>query len=976
LNGFEGTITISAQGVPSDITLSPAPPYSLTQSGSQSFTLAASRSAGAAAAAINFQATSGSLAHSASLTLTISAPPCGLVAPLPRVGFYRLNASPLGAVYDPTRKQFFVSNHDANTVEVYSPSTMAHLASIPVSQPFGLDISPDGTTVLAGSSAAVLTLIDPTLLQVKSRVTVPVTGLLYSALPYFPVYTSNGTVLISTGSTNALGNILLQWNPATGQFIERTPTPTYGQVARIARSGDYSKVIIAPDSEGVGLALYNAAADSFSVVAPIPGGGFAGEVAANPDGSRFAMVLGDEYVILDQNLNPIFTSAQVFPAGVIFSLDGTSMYGSSTAAGTGLVTVQAVRMSDLTMLGQVSSLGPESAGNSNFIGPLFLAIDETGLLVEGGELGVGFIDVSQPASSLATSALFGDPAFNPQQSAVNTATSVTISGGGFPNCAGVYFGSLLGTNTTASTNTIDVTAPASTTPGPVNVAFYFPDGSISLLPDGFNYGPDILYLSLAGGTPAGGTQVHLMGYGFDFSQSNIQVSVGGQAASIQGISTYPGISPFPFPLNHIYFTTPSGSAGPADVSVTTPAGSTTLPGGFNYFSQTYTAGSSQGIAAILYDRFRKQVYMTDQVTNSVKVFSLSSKSFLNDLPAGKGPLAMALTPDGSELLVTNTQDLTLTIVNPDNPANVSTVQIVPTSAAEYIGAVAAGAGKAFVQSAPNGIDGCVGVLREVDLTTLAVSTPAVNNCLPESFLLNSTGDGSEVYMFGLSLSNGPIWTWDASSGSISGPAVTGFNLFDSAVSFDGNRLAVNNEILDSLANYTGVDSIPYLLSDLAAQMSSEKFDPSGAWVYVPFSNYIDIFDANTGNLRLRLALPATLQSIWDAFAVDETGSEMFALTQNGLTVMQLAAAPLGIGSVTPATGSMAGGTQVTLRGCGFQSGVSIKMGTLAVAATMTDSETLKFTTPAATSAGPVRITVTNPNGAQYFLDAAFQYTSP
>lgn len=47
---------------------------------------------------------------------------------------------------------------------------------------------------------------------------------------------------------------------------------------------------------------------------------------------------------------------------------------------------------------------------------------------------------------------------------------------------------------------------------------------------------------------------------------------------------------------------------------------------------------------------------------------------------------------------------------------------------------------------------------------------------------------------------------------------------------------------------------------------------------------------------------------------DENGERLFAITTSGLTIVQLSGVPLGIGTFTPATGSVAGGTGATLRG--------------------------------------------------------------
>jgi len=87
-------------------------------------------------------------------------------------------------------------------------------------------------------------------------------------------------------------------------------------------------------------------------------------------------------------------------------------------------------------------------------------------------------------------------------------------------------------------------------------------------------------------------------------------------------------------------------------------------------------------------------------------------------------------------------------------------------------------------------------------------------------------------------------------------------------------------------------------------------------------------------------------------------------------VLQLASVPLGIGSLNPANGPAAGGTTITLRGSGFQTGTKITLGGKSLTVSFKDVNTLTFTTPTV-AAGPQQLVVTNPNGESVSLDAAF-----
>jgi hypothetical protein len=168
--------------------------------------------------------------------------------------------------------------------------------------------------------------------------------------------------------------------------------------------------------------------------------------------------------------------------------------------------------------------------------------------------------------------------------------------------------------------------------------------------------------------------------------------------------------------------------------------------------------------------------------------------------------------------------------------------------------------------------------------------------------------------------------------------------------------------------------------------------PSGALLYQPFltgpapaappatgvQGGIDIVDTHNGRLRLRIFLPeplAALSTDLDALhgsflAIDETGQRIFALTTSGLTIIQLATVPLSIGTISPASIPAAGGTTLTIRGSGFQSGATVTIGGKNVPATFVDINTLTLVTPQL-APGPQQLTISNPSGDSYTLDAAF-----
>ncbi|AMY09764.1 IPT/TIG domain protein [Luteitalea pratensis] len=82
-----------------------------------------------------------------------------------------------------------------------------------------------------------------------------------------------------------------------------------------------------------------------------------------------------------------------------------------------------------------------------------------------------------------------------------------------------------------------------------------------------------------------------------------------------------------------------------------------------------------------------------------------------------------------------------------------------------------------------------------------------------------------------------------------------------------------------------------------------------------------------------------------------------------------------ITSVTPASGPTTGGSAVTLSGVGFQAGATVLFGGSPGTVTSVTTTSIKVTNPVG-PAGPVTITVVNPDGGSMTMAAAFTYVQP
>ncbi|HET7230491.1 MAG TPA: IPT/TIG domain-containing protein [Longimicrobium sp.] len=94
------------------------------------------------------------------------------------------------------------------------------------------------------------------------------------------------------------------------------------------------------------------------------------------------------------------------------------------------------------------------------------------------------------------------------------------------------------------------------------------------------------------------------------------------------------------------------------------------------------------------------------------------------------------------------------------------------------------------------------------------------------------------------------------------------------------------------------------------------------------------------------------------------------------TIMDIPATP-SVASVTPNTGSTAGGTQVTVAGSGFVAGCRVRFGGVdATQVGFAGTQQVTAVTPARAAAGSVRVEVVNPDGSSGGRDGAFTYAVP
>jgi hypothetical protein len=900
----------------------------------------------------------------------------------PKVRFVTTGGGLFQGVFLSSLQLVFATNTFLNEVDAISTVDMSIKARIPVAKPYGIDASPDGKRVYVGTSAQTLAVIDPYKLRVIENFVPP-----NSQASWFPLCLGN-KVLLTAQQPNVApdllsrGGQLIIWDPSSNTFEDITGL--FPATGLVSRSGDGSKLLVADNTTRSTVSIYNVNTGEVTQAnEQLPANALVA-VAMNSNGTQSVVTEGHQLFFYDQNLkqiNTISVNVAVGYWGMGYTPDDRYLYAQWTGGGTPRVLVV-----DTTNF-QIAGFIPAAFSPND---PIPLTLDQSGNLLVAANGGMGMVPF-QPSLTLGEGPFF--PTFarwNPGEVSPGQSVPTQVNSTGFEHGMQVYFG-LMGVSTisvvTGSYGPLTVQAPALSTPGPVNTVLQFPDGWFNLLPDAFSYGPTALQLTPTGGPAAGGNQVVLYGYGFNYSPSQLQITVGGKSAAISS-SGATNISDT-FPIDLATFTIPAGNPGFADVTLTTPTGRVTLHDGYEYLETATVVPATSNLTQIIFDPKRNLVYAS--AGSKIAVFSPQTMKFLLPFQPPGGALnaqyeGLALTPDSSLLVATDGANHSVAILNPDTPSqgrtvvlsNPSSTTCLPPSNSilEPNEVATTSTGKVFIEQ--------VGVSSTIELDLASGQFLYRCDALSQSAIAGSA-DGSKIAFAALGSYPTKVAVWDAATDSFTSNPILSF-LGDIGISADGTRIVATDAdqvdpfnfsyLMDSslrLANYT---YYPDLAPPQGRWVPGIKLNSTGSLYILPRLQGVDILDAQTGALREQIVTPEPLltpqnvANVLNGLALDEKDQRIFAISASGLTVLQLATFPLGIGSVEPVVGPAAGSVAVTVHGSGFQQGAQITFGSQVVTTIFVDDNTLRFTSPPSIS-GPVRISVTNPDGGLYFIDAAF-----
>lgn len=926
-------IAVTLSGLPGGVTATPST-FTLSFAGTQQQTvvLSASATATGGTSTLMVQAASVSLSHSAQVSVTLEAAVSNAYAPLRSRylrtnGYYDLSfADQHMAVYDVVHGRFFVSNPDMNEIDVFDATEQTQIATIAVSSPWGIDLSPYNGMLYTGTLVGDVYAIDPGSLEIVKR---------YPAASIGPKgFRASAVFVLSDGRLALQGPIaglLLDgyegaavWDPMTnsldqGHYDGTEATLCPGSGNNLTLTGDRTKMVMrvstSPYTTPTLLCTYDPIAQQGWVgTAPLS---YITRMFPAPTGSIIYVLNAfgvDAYdantgEVVAQNPGPLTdTVGQLSLLSGIASSDGKTLYLTvqqyASAGGAPVVVIDATTL-------QIIGWVPSTVMLIGVGTTLADAIDPTGLIVGPIGGGVGFVDASRVQPSSFSFVVSGDatPGSGAQtaQTSISQFASGTLLSGA--TIAQVYVGNLqaqnlsfTGTAVNGMGNTASATTPISGVSGPVDLTTIFSDGALAIGPEAFSYGPDVLQV-LDNAAPAdGGETAYLVGYGLGGASGKMgatdsMVSVGNMISPAVMAESDPLITPYPFPVNELMFTVPSGTAGtPADLTVMTAAGSMKIKGGFHYIPAVQKFPLADTLQGGIYDQGRARYYFAGQST--IEVLTASGWQTPISLPGTSATSLLAEiaeSPDGSKMAISDEGGQAIYILDPDNP----------TAAVRF--AMPAGTLAGFPSPGkPTGIavtnDGRVYFVATNTTTSAVHCWDSVAGTLIGIGGMNPGNAGNFFHVFlspdGKTLytnAMGMVYSLDVASGQITnsfsyttalGPPA------EMSMSRDGSTFEVQGAFADASLNVLMFPAYKDWEGWYVTTQSGMKLNGDGSILFIPTARGLDVFARNTGRLLYRVALPDAPASGNDPLVLSGGTNVLAIITGSGVDVVDMSSFPI------------------------------------------------------------------------------------
>jgi len=540
------------------------------------------------------------------------------------------------------------------------------------------------------------------------------------------------------------------------------------------------------------------------------------------------------------------------------------------------------------------------------------AIDETGLIAAQSSHGITFLDAGAFHPGAPTSVI-SNSIVTPVVGPANGGTRVQLVFGGLgtTNVSKFFFGNQLGANVQFQTGGAFAATSPPGNPGPVDVTGVLADGNLVLAPESFSYGPSILDVATDSSTAEGGATATIFGYGFGAPHSGgqaaagLQVQVNGTVAS--NLKYQPAamdqvtFGEYPLPIEAISFTLPPVTAGSvADIKVTTSDGSATATQALHYLPalRTFPLPGSLLVQGI-YDPLRDVYYFSD--ATRVQVFSKAQGAWLAPIamPAGATRLwGLSLSPDGSKLAVSDAGAQKIYVLNPDTPGVVSsfsTPAAIDAAGGQPAGLAITNSGIVYYMVFYTLFTGPPG-LHKLNTTTGTVtpfqSISALDlgeDALTRVVLSN---DNARLY---LNVAGLLVDLDTATDTLVTNPVIPASD-FELTLSSNQTWMSATGWLMDTNLNPESFLTLTDRQVASSTLVFGAKLSPDGSLLFQPLVDGIDVFDAQLGTLRTRIALPIALSANYDAMVADGKDNLLVAIAgangDGGVAVIDLTSLPL------------------------------------------------------------------------------------
>lgn len=833
---------------------------------------------------------------------------------------------------DTTHQQIFTAWLTLDRVDVLSSVDYHLIHSIIVPSPSALDISPDGTTLAVGTSGAHILFFDTGTFVKTNDILFPGAALGISGF----LYTANGNAIIraemglSTG-----GGVTTYWNHTTNAFqntsIATNPTASaYQTTGPLARSGDYSRIILGDASSDGGAQVIdgNTGQILWSIGIFGVGRGFGGYIetlAANNDGSRFAVCVQipgfqEDLVILDSSFDEIYQDSNGC-GGMTFSRDGGALYRDAIVNSS--VYTQAINMSSFSQI-NIPNYFTFMGANYNAPPTVWGASDSTGMVYGvnfgGSDGGTAWIAFDTTASTAPTLPATTDPVH-----IVRVIDTVGSPQGGDTIrllCTGVD---------KVSESSISVTIA-----GTPATKVTLNGGAISSIP--FN---QLVTVKSPPGSPG---------------LADVVVSVNGNSDTATRAFQYANsrtIFPFASSPNFLLydrFRNLLYASHKDQVEVINVASQTLLS---PLVPASGRLPNSQ-FAGLSLSPDGNRLYISDFGAGLIHVLNLNSPgtgTSINPTQAlgGQSTITPVRVFELSNGLLIGSND-TQTSVNygANNIFLIDPGTLAGEWAKDQYGNTIGG----FLWNTTNGGESAL-----ISKGSLSLGAGAVSLWNANSSTLFDPGAATKGTVEVSANEDGTVVVAGGSTPGIqySFPEIVGFDMFSEG--------SIENHF--DVPMPTGTPS--FFLHDSGALMYKAGATTVGG-AGLPIGT-VEIDDLHLDQPAASIAFPEAFMTsgqppIDHMLATDITGRTLFGVTQSGITMIVLNTLPLSIGNLQPTLVEAPSGQTIIVRGSGFQSGATVTIGGVQAATTFVDENTLTAQLPN-TANGWLDVTVTLPSGNSY-----------